>query len=188
MGEEKKRAREEMMRSLSEWEPSERQDISNQIQQQLFQSDLWRDAQTIGVYLSVGNEWDTREIVKRALEEGRDVVIPKTFPDTKEMVFYQITDLSQTVKGPFNLEEPDTIHTEPVDKDRIDLLIVPGLVFTKNGYRIGFGGGYYDRFLADFIRPTVSILHSSQIIDTFGVEHFDIPVNYYITEKEMIDC
>ncbi|HIZ71360.1 MAG TPA: 5-formyltetrahydrofolate cyclo-ligase [Candidatus Atopostipes pullistercoris] len=188
MGEEKKRVREEMIQSLSKWDSSARKEISNQIQDQLFQSDLWRDAQTIGVYLSVGNEWDTREIVNRALEEGRDVVIPKTFPDTKEMVFYQITDLKQTVKGPFNLDEPDTNQTEPVDKDRIDLLVVPGLAFTENGYRIGFGGGYYDRYLANFIHPTVSILHSSQILDTFLVEHFDIPVSYLITEKGIIDC
>src|SRR5699024_2010834 len=95
----------------------------NQIQDQLFQSDLWRDTQTIGVYLSVGNEWDTREIVNRALEEGRDVVIPKTFPDTKEMVFYQITDLKQTVKGPFNLDELDTKQTEPVDKLRLHVVL-----------------------------------------------------------------
>lgn len=177
-----------MLLSLSKLEKTERNEISDQIQQYLFQSDLWRDAQTIGVYLSIGDEWDTREIVKRALEEGRDVVIPKTIPDTKELVFYRITDPSQTVMGHFNLEEPDIEVTESVDKDRIDLLIVPGLVFTENGYRIGFGGGYYDRFLADFVNPTVSILHSSQIVDTFSVEHFDIPVNYLITEKGMIDC
>lgn len=188
MGEEKKLARKTMLLSLSKIDETERNEISNQIQQHLFQSDLWRDAQTIGVHLSMGNEWDTREIVGRAFEEGRSVVIPKTIPDTKELVFYRIANLNQTVMGPFNLEEPDVELTEPVDKDDIDLLIVPGLVFTRNGYRIGFGGGYYDRFLANFVHPTVSILHSSQIVDTFAVEHFDIPVNYLVTEKGIIDC
>lgn len=177
-----------MLLSLSKMDKTERNEISDQIHQYLFQSDLWRDAQTIGVYLSVGDEWDTREIVKRAFEEGRDVVVPKTIPDTKELVFYRITDLSQTVRGHFNLEEPDMEVTEPIDKDDINLLIVPGLVFTENGYRIGFGGGYYDRFLTDFVHSTISILHSSQIVDTFAVEQFDIPVNYLITEKGIIDC
>lgn len=188
MSEEKKIARETMLQSLSKIEESERAKISDQIQQHLFESELWKEAKTIGVHLSMGNEWDTRKIVDQAFDEGKRVVIPKTFPETKELVFYQITDVSQTVSGPFNLEEPDVELTEATKKDAIDLLIVPGLIFTRNGYRIGFGGGYYDRFLADFIHPTVSILHSSQIVDTFGVEHFDIPVSYLITEKGMIDC
>lgn len=188
MGKEKKVVRKTMLLSLSKIDERERNEISNQIQQHLFQSDLWRNAQTIGVYLSIGDEWDTREIVNRAFEEGRSVVIPKTIPDTKELVFYRISNLNQTVMGPFKLEEPDVEVTESVDKDDIDLLIVPGLAFTRDGYRIGFGGGYYDRFLADFVHPTVSILHSSQIVDTFSVEHFDIPVNYLVTEKGFINC
>src|SRR5690625_598613 len=183
VNEEKEIARKSMQLSLSKIDEQEREEISKQIQNHLFQSNVWRDAQTIGVHLSMEIEWDTREIVKRAFEEGRNVVIPKTIPDTKELIFYEITDLSQTVKGPFNLEEPDTEQTKPVDKDAIDLLIVPGLAFTKNGYRIGFGGGYYDRFLTDFIHPTVSLLHSNQIIDTFPIESYDIPVNYLVTEE-----
>lgn len=177
-----------MQLSLSKIEEKEREEISKQIQSHLFKTDLWRNAQTIGVHLSLEEEWDTREIIKRAFEEGRSVVIPKTIPDTKELIFYEITDLSQTVEGPFNLEEPDTEITQPVNKDSIDLLIVPGLAFTKNGYRIGFGGGYYDRYLADFIHPTVSLLHSNQIIDTFPIEPYDIPVNYLLTEEGLIDC
>src|SRR5690625_1834034 len=167
-----------MLLSLSKIDETERNEISNQIQQHLFQSDLWRDAQTIGVHLSMGNEWDRREIVGRAFEEGGSVVIPKTIPDTKELVFYRIANLNQTVMGPFNLEEPDVEFTAPVDQDDIDLLIVPGLAPAITRYRIGFGGGYYHRFFANVVPPTVSILHSSQIVDTFAVEHFDIPVHY----------
>lgn len=174
-----------MMAGFAKMDESERADISKQLQENLFRSDLWQQAETIGVYLSVGDEWDTRNIVKQAFIEGKNVVVPKTIPDTKELVFYQLTDPSQTVKGNFGLEEPDITQTSPVDKDAIDLLLVPGLVFTKNGYRVGFGGGYYDRFLADFIHTTVSILHSNQFVETFPIEPFDIPVNYLITEKEI---
>lgn len=188
MGEDKKITRKTMLLSLSKVDETERIEVSNQIQKHLFESDLWKNAQTVGVYLSVGHEWDTREIVGRAFEEGRTVVIPKTIPATKELVFYRITNFDQTVIGHFDLEEPDTGMTEAVKKDAIDLLIVPGVAFTKNGYRIGVGGGYYDRFLADFINPTVSLLHSNQLINIFPIESFDIPVNYLITEKGLIDC
>lgn len=177
-----------MLLSLSKLDETERIDVSNQIQKHLFESDLWKNAQTIGVHLSVGHEWDTREIVGRAFEEGRAVVIPKTIPDKRELEFYRITDFDQTVIGHFDLEEPDVEMTERVKKDDIDLLIVPGVAFTKNGYRIGVGGGYYDRFLTDFIHPTVSLLHTNQLVDTFPIEPFDIPVMYLITEEGIIDC
>ncbi len=177
-----------MLLSLSKLDKTERAEISDQIQNHLFETDFWKNAQLVGVTLSVGDEWDTRAIVARAFAEGKGVAIPKTFPETKELGFYQITDMDQTVKGPFNLEEPDIEKTKLVDKKQMDLMIVPGLVFTKSGYRIGFGGGYYDRFLKNYIHPTVSLLHTNQIVDTFPIEPFDIPVNYLVTEEGLIDC
>lgn len=186
MPESKERFREEMLTSFAQIGEEEHQEISNALQKRLFQSGLWENADTIAVYLSVRNEWDTRKIVEKAWADGKRVAIPKTIPDTKELIFYAITDWSQTVKGPFSLEEPNTEETSVVEKDEIELMLVPGLVFTKEGYRIGFGGGYYDRFLADFIYPTVSLVHTNQLIDSFYIESFDIPVNYMITEQGII--
>jgi len=187
MTDNKERIRKAMIAARSQIEEAERVEISAQLQQQLYQTDLWENAQTIGVYLSVGKEWDTRNIVDQALDSGKNIVVPKTIPDTKELLFYQLDDPSQTVAAPFGLEEPDIEKTTLIDKKAIDLLIVPGLVFTRNGYRIGFGGGYYDRFLANFTQPTVSLVHTNQIIDTFPIESFDIPVNYLVTEQGLIE-
>lgn len=186
MPESKKQLREEMLASFAQLSEEEHSKISNQLQQRLFQSGLWENAETIAVYLSVRKEWDTRKIVEQAWADGKKVVIPKTIPDTKEMFFYGISDWSQTVKGPFQLEEPNIEQTTAVEKEEIELMIVPGLVFTKEGYRIGFGGGYYDRFLADFIHPTASLVHTNQLTDSFYIEPFDIPVNYMITEQGII--
>lgn len=98
-----------------------------------------------------------------------------------------MTDWSQINKdGYFGLDEPDVKKTTPVKKDAIDLLIVPGLVFTKKGYRVGFGGGYYDRYLTDFTQPTVSLVHTKQFVEDFPIEPFDIPVQYLVTEKGII--
>ena len=186
MPESKKRLREEMLSAFAQLSEKEHKYISKQLQQRLFQSGLWKNAETIAVYLSVRKEWDTRKIVEQAWADGKQVAIPKTIPDTKEMFFYGISDWSQTVKGPFQLEEPNIAETTVVEKEAIELMIVPGLAFTNEGYRIGFGGGYYDRFLADFIHPTASLVHTNQLTDSFYIEPFDIPVNYMITQQGII--
>lgn len=186
MSKEKKVKREEILAMLSEIDESERIIISSHLQHELFSSTLWQEAQTVGLYLSNGLEWDTRNIVEQGFKEGKTVAIPKTIPDTKEMLFYQISTMDQTMLGNFDLLEPIIEQTRFVKKDEIDLLLVPGLVFSRDGYRIGFGGGYYDRYLADFIHSTISIAFSEQIVDFLPIESFDIPVNYIITEEGLI--
>lgn len=186
MPESKKQFRKQMVSAFAQISDEERREISEVLQTRLFASGLWENAETIAVYLSVGNEWDTRKIVEKAWADGKRVAVPKTIPDTKEMIFYALENWSQTVPAPFNLEEPNVEDTVPVTKDEIELMIVPGLVFTKEGYRIGFGGGYYDRYLAGFIHPTASLVHTNQLTESFYIEPFDIPVNYLITEQGII--
>lgn len=187
MVESKSSIRKAMRTAFSKIDEKEHDDISDELQAVLFASDLWQKSKTIGLYLSVGKEWDTRNIVNRAFEEDKRVAVPKSIHDSKELIFYEITDWSQVIEnGYYGLDEPDVEQTHPLDKDDIDLLIVPGLVFTKNGYRVGFGGGYYDRFLTDFIHSTASLVHTKQIVESFPIESFDIPVNYLITEQGII--
>lgn len=184
--ESKRTIRKAMVTAFAQIEDDEQEDISKQLQEELFASDLWKNAQAIGTYLSIGSEWDTLNIVKQALAEGKEVAVPKTMPETKELLFYGITDMDQTTTGNFGLIEPIVTETQRTEKDAIDLLIVPGLVFTKEGYRVGFGGGYYDRFLTDFIHTTVSLVHTNQLVNSFPIEPFDIPVNYLVTEKGIL--
>lgn len=184
----KKEIRQSVLAHLRKIDETKRAAISKELQAGLFKSDLWEEAKTIGLYLSMANEWDTLQIVERAVKEGKKVAVPKTVDETREMIFYQINDLSQTAVGNFGVMEPDPEKTTVVHKGEIDLLLVPGLAFTKEGYRVGYGGGYYDRFLTDFIQPTVSIAHSSQIVDGFLAESFDLPVQFIVTEKGIIDC
>ena len=187
MVESKKTIRIAMKAAFAKIDKTERQKISQQLHEVLFASDLWKNAQTIGTYLSVGSEWDTRAIVDQALAEGKKVGVPKTIHKTKALAFYEMKDWSQIVEdGYFGLDEPDTDLTIPIDKDEINLLLVPGLVFTKDGYRVGFGGGYYDRYLKDFIHPTVSLVHTNQFVDNFQIEPFDIPVHYLVTEEGIV--
>ena len=88
----KKILRESMLEELGSLTEHERLDISKQLHEGLFQSELWENAKTIGVYISFGTEWDTRKIIEEAFKSGKNIVIPKTIPATKEMDFYQIPD------------------------------------------------------------------------------------------------
>lgn len=175
------------MKKLATLREDERQEISKKLAHHLFETKLWKEAETIGIYLSFGNEWDTRAIIKEAWRAGKKVVIPKTIPAIKGMEFYQINNYSEVKKGHFDIQEPIVEQTTQRDKNEIDLLVVPGLIFSKNGYRIGFGGGYYDRFLTDFIHPTISLVWSEQLVDYLPTNQYDLPVQYILTEKGIID-
>ncbi len=183
---EKTTMRKEMLDKLANIDSEERKNIEQQLMENLLTTELWQNAQIIGIYLSFGNEWETREIIKEAWKQGKQVAIPKTIPKTKEMKFYQIDNYSQVRKGHFDIEEPIVDEATFIEKNKVDLLIVPGLVFSKDGYRIGFGGGYYDRFLVDFIHPTASLVSQKQLRDRLPISNYDIPVSYLITEAGII--
>lgn len=127
-------------------------------------------------------EWDTVPIIEKAWEEGKRVAVPKCLPNRK-MSFYQLDHFNQLVKGMHDIPEPNPDQTIIIEKNNIDLLIVPGIVFSPNGYRIGFGGGYYDRFLADFRNETVSLASHHQMVDQLPIDSFDIPVQHIITSS-----
>lgn len=182
----KKDLRESMLEELGKLSEDERMTISKNLHEVLFQSDLWKKAETIGIYISFDTEWDTKKIIEEAFKSGKIVAVPKTIPETKGMKFYQIQDLSQVQKGHFGIQEPIIEKATYLDKDKIDLLVVPGLIFSEDGYRIGFGGGYYDRFLANFIHSTVSLVSRKQLREELPINHYDLPVNYLVTEEGFI--
>lgn len=178
----KKELRKNMREKLAKMELKEKEAFEKRVHDLLFASDLWKNAQTIGVTISKENEWDTRAIIEQGWKEGKVICVPKTFPETKGMAFYTITDFSQAEKGFFDLIEPLPDKTEEVAKEAVELLIVPGLVYNRYGYRIGVGGGYYDRFLDGFHHPTVSLVHSRQLLEDIPLKPHDIPVDYLLTE------
>lgn len=185
----KKDLRKSIMADLRKLDDNKRKTISKKLQQVLFSSDLWEKSKIIGIYISFETEWDTRNIIEEAFKEGKKVAIPKTIPEVRRLDFYQIRDLSQVEKvksGQILIEEPIIKESTYLDKNKIDLLIVPGLVFSKDGYRIGFGGGYYDRFLVDFANQSLSLLSEKQLKDSIPINEYDMPVNHLITENGFI--
>lgn len=162
--------------------------LSVEISNRLLSLLSWKQANTIAITISRGREVDTATIILQAWKENKTVVIPKCDPESKEMVFRSIKSFDQLEKVYFGLMEPKITETDAVSAEDIDLVIVPGICFDKTGYRIGYGGGYYDRYLMNFKKETISLAFSCQIVDSVPKEDHDLPVDKIITEEGVIKC
>lgn len=180
--------RKSMKEVLANMSKLEYEQYSFQIARQLGSLSLWQSAETIAVTVSRVPEVDTWALIKKGWEEGKAVVVPKCDPTDRSMKYYQLTSFCKLEIVYSGLYEPDPDRTNEIDPKTIDLLIVPGLAFDKRGYRLGFGGGYFDRFLESFQGETVSLLFSQQLLTEVPVEVYDLPVKQLITEKEVHTC
>ncbi|SDQ22035.1 5-formyltetrahydrofolate cyclo-ligase [Carnobacterium viridans] len=183
---EKQALRKKMISLLNSISAEEKAEIELKLEENLFRSSEWKSAKRIGVTLSQGFEWNTLGIINKAWKEGKIVCAPKCVPEHKAMIFYDFTSTEQLEKGFHNLIEPKPAQTKRVEKAEIDLVLVPGLIFDEKGYRVGFGGGYYDRFLKDFPNHTIGLICSEQVTSALPIEPFDIPVQKTITEKSSL--
>ncbi len=140
-------------------------------------SNAYRAAETIYGYLPYNQEVRTVPMLRRALEEGKRVAVPKVYGD--DMKFIYLDDLSQVAKGYAGIPEP--VADGPVAQDETALVLMPGLAFDRAGHRIGYGGGFYDKFLArEPHHPTVALCYDFQVMDRLETEEFDIPVDLVI--------
>ncbi len=155
------------------------------IQRKIMAGAEWQQSEVIAITISRGSEIDTIALITAALNQGKKVCVPRCEPATKTLFFHYITSLEDAKPSFYGLLEPKA-HLPLADKSEIDLVIVPGLAFSRSGYRIGFGGGYYDRFLKDYTGQSISMAYSFQVIHEVFAESFDIPVMKIFTEEELI--
>lgn len=155
----KKILRNKTIAAMKELPQSVKAEADSQLTQRFIQLPAFQEAKTLATYLSMGHEFSTASLIQAALQLGKRVCVPRTYPQGRmEFVEYDPDILEKTR---FGLLEPNE-RGQVVDKSEIDLIHVPGLVFQSKGYRIGYGGGYYDRYLADFTGKTVSTIYSIQ--------------------------
>jgi len=159
--------------------PKKKQAKEEAIANLLLHSKLWQDAATVALYRSQNFEFNLAFLTSQALKQNKTVVVPKALPEG-QMNFYEIDENTVYQKSTFGIEEP--VNNAVVSKDQIHLLIVPGIVFSAKGYRIGFGGGYYDRFLTDFKGRSCSLVFSEQLNDNWEIGEFDLPVERIYTD------
>lgn len=140
----------------------------------------YKRANTIFVYVSFGSEVETKRIIERIISDGKYAVIPKCDTKSHTMHTFKIDSLSQLKKGAYGIEEPCEDCIE-VLKEHIDLVVVPGLCFDLKGNRLGYGGGYYDRFLADFKGFTVGLSYNECIADIVPADEYDCRLDLIIS-------
>lgn len=163
-------------------------DASMSIKNKLLQESSIMNSSTIAITISRKKEVDTKSIIQSLWDLGKTVAVPRCNPKDRTMDFYAITNFEQLETVYLDLQEPIREKTVYIDKHDIDVIIVPGVVFDKQGYRIGYGGGYYDRYLQNFNGTLISLAFSLQVMDQLPKENHDIPVHYIITEQNRIDC
>lgn len=140
----------------------------------VLQSAIYRRSKTIYGYLPFNQEVQLLPLLQTALSDGKQVALPKCYG--KEMQFILTPNLSRIQYSAFGAPEP--MDDEPVASDETALVIVPGLVFDRRGYRIGYGGGYYDRFLLrEPNHPTIALCYDFQLIERLNPDPHDIPVD-----------
>lgn len=159
-----------------------RRRMDYEIESRLICSEEYSKADIIFTYVSVKDEPDTRGIIHAALVNGKAVAVPLCVEDNN-MEFYLIKSADDLVKGKYGLFEPDKTKCKKVEPTEESLCIVPGLSFDAKGFRLGKGGGYYDRFLKDFKGTSAGLCYHSFLRLQLPAESFDIPVDITVTEN-----
>ena len=144
----------------------------------------FRDAETVLCYLSAGSEVETRGILEACFRAGKRVALPRCYEDSR-MEFLPVTAVSQASElSRFGIAEPP--HGEPLDPADAGLCLVPALAFDKNGFRLGYGMGYYDRYLKRFSGTAVGLCYEDCLREALPVNQNDRPVHLIVTEQQVI--
>lgn len=157
--------------------PEEIESRSQALCHKFLESDDYQKAKTIYGYLPYNQEVRTVPILEQAIRDGKRVAVPKVYGD--DMKFLYLDDFSKVEKGYSGIPEP--VDDGPVADDETALVLMPGLAFDPQGHRIGYGGGFYDKFLSrEPNHPTVALCYGFQILPELETEEFDIPVDTVI--------
>ncbi|MBP2025968.1 5-formyltetrahydrofolate cyclo-ligase [Peptoniphilus stercorisuis] len=183
----KKELRDEILKRRNLLSYEEVQVCSNLIEENLYSLELFKNANNIFIFVSYNKEVNTHNIIKNSLKLNKEVYVPVVDPKTKTMKASRLRDFSNLKENYMKILEPSSEYLDFIDPDIIDLAIVPGLLFNKEGYRIGYGGGFYDKFFKSLKRDIKKLGIGYDFQFTTGntwQENFDIPVNYFLSEKK----
>ena len=165
---------------------NDRNTKNNSITEFVLSSEEYRNADSVFVYWSVGSEVDTSVIIEKALVDGKRVALPKCTDKDGNMSFYYIDALSSLVDGMYGIKEPPT-DIPADDFTMLSLCLVPALSFDTEGFRLGYGKGYYDRFLSLFSGVTMGLCYEECLCKSLPRDCYDKKVNYIITDDKIYD-
>lgn len=162
----------------------DRKNADGKICTQLHSLPLFIQAKTVCIYVSLPEEVDTRDSIEQLFQQKKNVVVPNVGKGGL-LDLYRISSLSDLKPGKFHIPEPDNTH-EIVSPLLIDVFIIPGVAFDRQGNRLGRGRGYYDRLLQDVRTPIIALAYDFQVIAQVPRASYDVSVPVIITEKETI--
>jgi 5-formyltetrahydrofolate cyclo-ligase len=164
--------------------PEERRAKSREIEQKVFGLPEFRNAARVMFYASFQSEVETHSMIRRALAEGKLVVLPKV--KGKELELLEIANFDRDVSpGAWGIPEPD--QGKPAVVQDIGLIVVPGAVFDERGNRVGYGAGFYDKLLAQYQGMTAALAFELQVVPRVPADAHDVPVKKIVTEKRVIE-
>ena len=155
---------------------------SQKIHNKLKQLEVFRKAKRIACYYPIGSEVMTQDIMQELLGDGKEICLPKVVGDM--LNFRKIEGLNDLEKGNFGIMEPK--EKCPI-VENIDVVLVPTVGITKNGTRLGYGYGYYDRFLSSSNAKTISLTFSKQMVKSIPSSENDIKIDWVVTEDEVFE-
>lgn len=166
---------------------SQRKIYDNKIFETLINSNFYKKTKVIFTFVSFKSEVDTHRIIDHAIRDGKTVCVPKIKSKIKGIDVFKIKGKKDLEKRYFGVMEPKDNCT-PVNPKDIDLILMPGLAFDKRGGRIGYGGGFYDRFLKKLKKKVskIALAYHFQILDEVPVNSLDVRVDGIITNKGII--
>lgn len=186
----KRTIRKEVMQKRLEMTKEDVAARSQAIAAKVFSLPAFAAAGMIMAYVPFRNEVDTSPIILQALAQGKRVVIPISDLEHKRLIPSELLDYpGDLTEGTYGIMEPKSDCVRPRDPREIDLVLVPGVAFDRRGNRLGYGAGFYDRFLENLPQvTTVALAYGIQVLDNAYPEPHDHPVHYLVTETEVIDC
>lgn len=158
--------------------PEQIESASLDLTEQFCSHSLYKEAKTIFAYLSYNQEVRTDPLIRRAWADGKSVAVPKIIND--EMVFLRLAEGDPIAEGYKGIPEP--VKEIPLH-DPTALVLLPGLAFDPQGHRLGYGGGFYDRFLSAEPHPTIALCFDFQMYDHLDTENHDIPADVVLSAK-----
>ena len=186
---EKQRLREECLAAREALSEQERSVLDDRITQKLLATFEYVEATTVLTYVSVSSEVSTRMFIECALRDGKTVAVPRCLPGHC-LEFVAIASLEQLVAAPFNLLEPaKELPAVTEDQRNNSICIVPALLVDTKGYRLGYGAGFYDRFLSTYFGKKICLAYQQNLSRTM-LPHtaFDVVVDEVITESDVLTC
>jgi len=187
----KKILRKEILAKRKNINTVEKEEKDRKILEKFYESKYYIEAKNIFIYISYDSEINTKGIINKALKDNKKIYVPRTEFKTRFMDAVEITSLDNVIESEYGILEP-SIEEPHIEPNELDLIVVPGVAFDRNGGRIGYGAGFYDRYFKRISKDRIkritklALAYDLQVLDNIPMNEQDVPVNYIITEKEFI--